>query len=188
MGKSQSKTNYVNEWTLEQDESQKLELGLINIDSHSSQSNIGWNEVIEIVGFIILCLVWIRYARKYCLTCSRRNNVRKTVMLASAITANSMSAPTIAVTQSSLPVLQTAMGPVPAIDYTTWRDIWTILVTLYRIQLFKQLSNCWVKENFLKVTIFKLPLNQKYLLIWTYVMQATFCIQIFKYMCYKMIN
>ena len=99
MGKSQSKMEKVSNSALEKDESGRVEFGIINIHSPSSQSsNLNWKEIIEILGFVILCLIILRYAQRYCLKRSRQQNVRETGRLASAIAASTMlSVTTVAV-------------------------------------------------------------------------------------------
>ena len=131
MGKLFSKNRSDNEGTQDVDQSRKLEVGLVNFDSHSSMSGIGWYEVLEIIGFVILCLIVLWEARKYCLNRSLRDMMTGRYLTASAypqIPTNPRPAPALEVSQARLPVLQTAMGPVgsigtvPALDYTTWRD------------------------------------------------------------------
>ena len=125
MGKGQSKEKKVNNGALEQDASRKVEFGIVNIDSHSSNqsNNLNWMEIIEILSFVVLCLIILRYVQRYCLKRNRRQNIREAGRLASAIAASTIiSIPTTAMTQTNIPVLQGAQGPTPAIDYSTWRE------------------------------------------------------------------
>ena len=65
MGKSFSKNRSDNEGTQEVDQSRRLEVGLVNFDSHSSMSSIGWYKVLELLGFVLMCLFVMWEAKKY---------------------------------------------------------------------------------------------------------------------------
>ena len=47
-----SRANSVNRGTEEVDQSRRLEIGLVNVDSHSSGTGLGWWEVITIICFV----------------------------------------------------------------------------------------------------------------------------------------
>ena len=48
------------------DQSRRLEVGLVNFYSHSSVSGLGWYEVMEVIGFILMVLFVVWKAVKYC--------------------------------------------------------------------------------------------------------------------------
>ena len=75
MGKSFSKSRSVNEGTKEVDQSRRLEVGLVNIDSHSSMTGLGWFEVLEVIGFVLMLLFVVWEAMKYCIHRSFREQV-----------------------------------------------------------------------------------------------------------------
>ena len=81
MGKSFSKTRSVNEGTEEVDQSRRLEVGLVNIDSHSSMTGLGWYEVLEVIGFILMLLFVVNEAIKYCTHRSFREQVLRDLHL-----------------------------------------------------------------------------------------------------------
>ena len=60
MGKTMSRTSSVNRGTEEVDQSRRLEIGLVNVDSHSSGTGLSWWEVITIIGFVLtlLFVIW----------------------------------------------------------------------------------------------------------------------------------
>ena len=66
MGKSFSRTRSDNEATEDVDQSRRLEVGLVNFDSHQSVSVLGWLEVMEVIGFILMVLFVVWEAVKYC--------------------------------------------------------------------------------------------------------------------------
>ena len=147
MGKSFSRTRSDNEGTEEVDQSRRLEVGLVNFDSHKSVSGLGWYEVMEVIGFILMLLYVVWEARKYCTNRSFTESVIRylpgqnsgSLSTASNIPqiptdnrCNWIPAPPRLNTQAiemspRIQVLQTATGPVesvgtvPAGDYTTWR-------------------------------------------------------------------
>ena len=75
MGKSMSRTSSVNRGTEEIDRSRRLEIGLVNVDSHSSGTGLSWFEVISILGFIVTLLFVIWEAVKYCIHRSFRERM-----------------------------------------------------------------------------------------------------------------
>ena len=77
MGKLFSKNRSDNEGTQEVDQSRRLEVGLVNFDSHSSMSSIGWYDVMEVIGFILMLLYVVWEARKYCLNRSFTESVSR---------------------------------------------------------------------------------------------------------------
>ena len=76
-----SKTNYVNRGTEEVDQSRRLEIGLVNVDSHSSITGLGWLEVLTIIGFVLMLLFVIWEAIKYCIHRSFREQILRDVHL-----------------------------------------------------------------------------------------------------------
>ena len=76
-----SKTNYVNRGTEEVDQSRRLEIGLVNVDSHSSGTGLGWWEVLTIIGFVLTLLFVIWEAIKYCIHRSFREQILRDVHL-----------------------------------------------------------------------------------------------------------
>ena len=135
MGKEKSKDKIVNDGASEQDVSRKVEFRIVNIDSHSTSEtenrSLNWMEILEIMSFIVSCLLKLRYIQRYCMQRNRKQNMREASRLASAIAASNMiTIPTTAITQTNMPVLQGAHGATPAItdlssirqDYSTWRD------------------------------------------------------------------
>ena len=78
-----SRTNSVNRGTEEVDQSRRLEIGLVNVDSHSSGTGLGWWEVITIIGFVLTLLFVIWEAVKYCIHRSFRERMLRDVHLPS---------------------------------------------------------------------------------------------------------
>ena len=70
-----SRTSSVNRGTEEIDRSRRLEIGLVNVDSHSSGTGLSWFEVISILGFIVTLLFVIWEAVKYCIHRSFRERM-----------------------------------------------------------------------------------------------------------------
>ena len=76
-----SRTSSVNRGTEEIDQSRRLEIGLVNVDSHSSGTGLSWFEVISIIGFIFTLLFVIWEAVKYCIHRSFRERMLRDVHL-----------------------------------------------------------------------------------------------------------
>ena len=76
-----SKTNSINEGTEEIDHSRRLEVGLVNINSHSSMTGLGWFEVLEVIGFVLMLLFVVNEAIKYCTHRSFREQVLRDLHL-----------------------------------------------------------------------------------------------------------
>ena len=79
MGKSFSRTRSDNEGTEEVDQSRRLEVGLVNFDSHSSVTGLGWYEVLEVIGFVLMVLFVVWEAVKYCTHRSFRESMLRTL-------------------------------------------------------------------------------------------------------------
>ena len=70
-----SRTSNLNRGSEEIDGSRRLEIGLVNYDSHSSGTSLSWFEVISILGFIVTLLFVIWEAVKYCIHRSFRERM-----------------------------------------------------------------------------------------------------------------
>ena len=114
------------------DESSRMEIGLLNVDSHSN-GGIEWTDYLELVIIVILVLAVVRVMMKYF---KKRNEKRLRVMgntVANMMT--SVQPSTQSVHMTSLPILRTArssaikgmetappmaiQGPISAISETT---------------------------------------------------------------------
>ena len=76
-----SRTSSVNRGTEEVDQSRRLEIGLVNVDNHSSGTGLSWWEVITIIGFVLTLLFVIWEAVKYCIHRSFRERMLRDVHL-----------------------------------------------------------------------------------------------------------
>ena len=89
------------------DESSRMEIGLLNVDSHSN-GGIEWTDYLELVIIVILVLAVVRVMMKYF---KKRNEKRLRVMgntVANMMT--SVQPSTQSVHMTSLPILRTARG------------------------------------------------------------------------------
>ena len=103
-----SNTPVVQEDIGEADESNRMEIGLLNVDSHSNRG-IEWTDYLELAIIIILILAVVRVLMKYC----KKQNERRLRMMGNTV-ANMMSAvppSTQSIHMTSLPILRTARGP-----------------------------------------------------------------------------
>ena len=90
------------------DESSRMEIGLLNVDSHSN-GGIEWTDYLELVIIVILFLAVVRVMMKYC----KKRNERRLRVMGNTV-ANMMSSvqpSTQSIHMTSLPILRTARGP-----------------------------------------------------------------------------
>ena len=83
------------------DESSRMEIGLLNVDSHSN-GGIEWTDYLELVIIVILVLAVLRVMMKYC----KKRNERRLRVMGNTV-ANMMSS----VQPSTQSVHMTARGP-----------------------------------------------------------------------------
>ena len=81
-----SNTPVVQEDIGEADESNRMEIGLLNVDSHSNRG-IEWTDHLELAIIVILILAGVRVLMKYC----KKRNERRLRMMGNTV-ANMMSA------------------------------------------------------------------------------------------------
>ena len=75
MGKSYSRTSNLNRGSEEIDGSRRLEIGIVNYDSHGSGSSMSWFEIVTILSFIVTILFVIWECVKYCIHRSFRERM-----------------------------------------------------------------------------------------------------------------
>ena len=96
----------VEEDTGDVDKSDRIELGLVNIDSHDSNT-INWTDVLEIIMLIIMILGIVRVV----IQCRKKRNAKKMARIATLMASTQPTAQQTHVQMTSLPVLRSARGP-----------------------------------------------------------------------------
>ena len=91
----------------ELDKSERLEFGIVNFDSHDSNS-MNWTDILEIIMLVIMMIAIVRVVVK----CRKKRNAKKMAKMATLMaSAQPTAQPTHSVEMTSLPVLRSARGP-----------------------------------------------------------------------------
>ena len=91
----------------ELDKSERMEFGIVNLDSHDSDA-MNWTDVLEIIILIIMMMAIVRVVVK----CRKKRNAKKMARIATLMASTQPTAqPTHSVQMTSLPILRSARGP-----------------------------------------------------------------------------
>ena len=75
MGKSYSRTSNLNKGYEETDGSRRVEIGIVNYDSHGASSSMSWFEIVTLLSFIVTLLFVIWECVKFCISKSFRDRM-----------------------------------------------------------------------------------------------------------------